>query len=417
VIKFNFYKKSFYKIVENSLSLFSFKLIDLGLTLWLIPFLILKVGVQNYGMYAFAMAFVLFFVNVLNYGFNLSAVRELAKNKNNHQKTQKIFNEVLSVKLVLFIGLYILYLFLVYTIPKFTEYMTLYLASSLVLFGDFFSLRWFFMGLEKMKYIAVIHLGGTLIFVFFVFQFIDEPSNYVKIPLYEAAGMLIASIVSFVWVVRMNKFKLKLNSLSEVWCYLKNNFSSFINLLLPSTYGISVVFFVGVFGVPQHTSFMQIGVKFAAAFTTINNILTNVFYPIVNRKQKTMLSVRIILMSTGFILSLAMFFLAQDLISIWLNLEDKVDLGKTIVIVKILSPIPILMGIISSYGINGLLTFYEDVLYGKITIVSSLVMLMSAIYLIPRFSVSGAAIAFLLGRVVNAFCVFVFYKKKVNKYV
>ena len=97
--------KKYRSVLENSISLFSLKAIDLALNLWLIPFLILKVGLYNYGLYAFAMALVLFFVNLLNYGFNLSTVRDLAKTKGNPQQLQSIFNEVFSVKLVLFLFL------------------------------------------------------------------------------------------------------------------------------------------------------------------------------------------------------------------------------------------------------------------------------------------------------------------------
>ena len=66
--------KKYRSVLENSISLFSLKAIDLALNLWLIPFLILKVGLYNYGLYAFAMALVLFFVNLLNYGFNLNVI-------------------------------------------------------------------------------------------------------------------------------------------------------------------------------------------------------------------------------------------------------------------------------------------------------------------------------------------------------
>ena len=78
-------KQKIYKFSENTLSLFSIKAIELGLTIWLIPYLILKVGIDNYGVYAFAMALLLFLQNVVNYGFNLSTVREITKNRHNKE--------------------------------------------------------------------------------------------------------------------------------------------------------------------------------------------------------------------------------------------------------------------------------------------------------------------------------------------
>ena len=93
--------KSIYQFFENVFSLFSVKSIDLAIAIWLIPYLIFKVGIVNYGLYAFALSTVLFIVNFTNFGFDLSAVRALAKDANDTKKINKLFNEVFSVKLYL----------------------------------------------------------------------------------------------------------------------------------------------------------------------------------------------------------------------------------------------------------------------------------------------------------------------------
>ena len=150
-------KKSIYKFTENTLSLFSIKAIDLGLTLWLIPYLILKIGIDNYGIYALAMSLILFFQNVLNYGFNLSTVREVSKNSQNSEVLSKIFSEVISVKIVLLLILYPILLVLVLFVPAFWAQKSLYFFASLILIGDLFSFTFypFFFSNNKLSYINV----------------------------------------------------------------------------------------------------------------------------------------------------------------------------------------------------------------------------------------------------------------------
>jgi len=150
-------KKSIYKFTENTLSLFSIKAIDLGLTLWLIPYLILKIGIDNYGIYALAMSLILFFQNVLNYGFELSTVREVSKNSQNSEVLSKIFSEVISVKIVLLLILYPILLVLVLFVPAFWAQKSLYFFASLILIGDFFSFTFypFFFSNNKLSYINV----------------------------------------------------------------------------------------------------------------------------------------------------------------------------------------------------------------------------------------------------------------------
>lgn len=402
--------KKVFQLIENISALFSLKAIDLGLSLWLIPYLILKIGLHHYGVYAFAMSLVLFFVNVLNYGFNLSTVRELAKHKHDQTKVNTIFNEVLSVKLFLFGVLYILFLGVSFIIPKFSEHFNLYFFASLVLIGDLFSLRWFFMGIEKMKFITIIHLCSTLVFIGLILLNISKPSDYIIIPLYEALGMFISSLFSFIWVLKKYNIQIGFISFKEVLIYLKTHFNSFINLLLPSTSGVFIVFLSGMLGLPSFVGLTQIGIKLTAAFTTLNTILTNVFYPLVNRNNAMEFPTRKILNILGFFVSVMMFVLGEFLTRNWLHFETEAMMQNMILIVKILSPIPFLAAIVSSYGVNGLLTKYKDKLFGRITIIASMTMLLSAILLVPLYPITGAVLSFLIARIVYSALSYYFLK-------
>jgi PST family polysaccharide transporter len=383
-------------------SLFAVKALDLILTLGLIPFLILRVGIINYGTYAFAMAIMLFFVNVLNYGFDLSSVRTLAINKDNPIKIRQLFNEVISVKLFLVIIIYTIIFAVFFFIPRLGEYKRLFLYASLILVGDLFSLRWFFLGLEKMKFITVINFFSTFTYVGMVMVLVKQKTDFILIPLAEATGMFLVSTISLLWVLKQFKIKIQLLSIKEIVNYLKLNFSSFINLLLPSTTGIFIVFLVGVFGLPYDVTLMQIGVKFTSAFSSVNTILTIVFYPMLNSNQRKMKMSRNVLFGVGFFLSIVMFFGSEFLISNWLKLANLSDLNNVIQLIKILSPIPFLMGVISSYGVNGLLIYFKDLSFSIITIISTLVMLVLASCLIPKFHFFGGAISFLVSRMLYA---------------
>jgi O-antigen/teichoic acid export membrane protein len=181
--------------------------------------------------------------------------------------------------------------------------------------------------------------------------------------------------------------------------------------MLPSTYGITSIFLVGVFGFPSDVTIMQVGMKFTSAFSTVNTILSAVFYPMVNREKRNMQPTRFILLGVGFFLSLVMFFGSHFLITNWLQFENSLDMFNTVQLVKVLSPIPFLMGVISGYGVNGLLVFLKDKAYSWITIMASLIMILSAIYLVPRYNFLGGAIAFLLGRSMYALVLYIVFNK------
>lgn len=406
--------KSIYKFSENTLSLVSIKTIELGLTIWLIPYLILKVGLTNYGYYAFAMALILFLVNVLNYGFNLSAVREIAKNKHNNKLLSKIVSEVISVKIVLLLVVYSLLLFLIIVIPEFWEHKTLYFFASLILVGELFSLRWFFLGMEQLKFKVFINLANTCINVLLIVVFVQTEDDYTWIPLAEAIALLLVAVSSFIWALRKYNIHLKFSSFVEIKHYLKVNFSAFVNLLVPSTFGTITVFLVGVFGLPAQVGMMQIGVKFTGAFSTINTIFTKVLYPIVNRKKSVMKVSRRVLLVFGIFLSAAMYVSSDFLITNWLKSESQINIHTIIGIVQLLSPMPFVVAIISGYGINGLLTLFKDTLFSYVTVFSTVCMVFLAWLLVPRYEFYGGAISFLASRVVYAILTYLSFKKIVK---
>lgn len=404
-------KKRIYQFSENTFSLFSIKAIEFGLTLFLIPYLILKVGIDNYGLYAFAMALILFLQNVLNYGFNLATVREIATNRHDKEIVNKIFSEVISVKLFL-MALISLFLFLVVmSFPIFMHQRPLYFFGLFILFGDVFSLRWFFLGREQLKFNAIINLVSVLLYVLLVIFLVKNSTDYYWIPFAEGVAFLIVGIVSFGIVIKSHKIKIKLIPIFEIINYLKVNFTSFINVLLPSTFGVMAIFLVGVFGAPLQVSLMQIGVKISNIFCTLNSILTLVFYPMVNRNKKTMFNSRMVLLVVGIILSVAMYVSSDFFITNWLKDESQGNLRTIIGIVKLLSPMPFIVAVISAYGTNGLLTLFKDALFSYITGFSTICMLVLAWVLVPIYEFYGGAISFLAGRMVYAILTYVSFKK------
>jgi len=268
--------------------------------------------------------------------------------------------------------------------------------------------------MEQLKFKALINLFSVLLYVLLVVLLVRNTSDYYWIPLAEGVAFLIVGTISFSIVVRTYKIKIKLIPTFEILIYLKTNFSSFINLVLPSTFGVMAIFLVGVFGIPLQVSIMQIGVKVSNIFCTLNSILTMVFYPMVNRNKTTMLNSRMVLLAAGVILSVAMYVSSNFLITNWLKSESQINIHTIIGIVQLLSPMPFIVAIISGYGVNGLLTLFKDTLFSYITLVSTLCMLFLAWLLVPIYEFYGGAISFLVGRVVYAILTYVSFKKIVK---
>lgn len=400
-----------YIFLENSLSLFSVKGIELLVTVLLIPYILLKVGIVNYGKYAFAFALILVLVNIANYGFNINAVRETAKKRLNRKELQKVFNEVFSVKLYLTLFLLCCLLIAVLFIPTLSSDKLLFLFSGSYLIAEVVSLRWLFLGTERMKFIPAIQLVAALLYALLVIVFVSEPSDYIYIVFFEAVGVFIAGFVSFLYVISVYKLKLQLLSLNEVVKYLVVNFSSFINLFIPSVMSNLAIFLVGVFGMPANIGFVQLGIKVSNAFSTVNATITKVYFSMVNKEKQLFRKAAILLLSIGVIFSLLMFLSADFIVSYWLNNQDIEIKSNVSLIIKLLSPTPFLMAMISTFGVNGLLVLSKDIVFLKITLLSLVLGLVVGLVTQPKYGYLSGILFLLITRGVLAFVSMVYFNR------
>lgn len=410
-IKNKFQQKSTRTIAENFLSLGVIKFFDLLVPLLVVPLLISKVGLVNYGKYAFAYSFIFYFLNVTQYGFSLSAVRDISVSRDRPSEVNRIFNEVFTTKLYLTIVVLTILTLTVLFVPIFQNDSKLYIYLSLMIIGDLLSPNWFFQGIEKMKFITLINMVSKSTYILLIFLLVKNYDDYYLIGLAQSSGFMIAGCVSLVFALKKFGLKYRISPLSSVFIQLKGGVASFLTMITPLLYANTSVFLTGIFGLPIYVSYVEIATKVTGAFSAINGIMTQVFYPYVNRKGGQTTSVKKLFIVTGFFTSVCMFFVAEFLLNIWLSGKN----DEIVSVVEILSISPLLLAISSAYGVNGLMVLRKDKVYLYVIIVSSILGLFAALILIPIFTYTGAAYVIVFSRMAISIGCLYFYRKITHK--
>ncbi|HBV3523519.1 TPA: oligosaccharide flippase family protein, partial [Klebsiella pneumoniae] len=89
------------KALKNLASLGLMQIINYALPIVLMPFLVIKIGISNVGLIATFTAIAAYIQLAIDYGFNLSATRNIAKDGYNDARASLVSSSVFTIKAVI----------------------------------------------------------------------------------------------------------------------------------------------------------------------------------------------------------------------------------------------------------------------------------------------------------------------------
>lgn len=128
-IKSLFKKKEYKRILENMVSLTGLQFASYILPLITLPYLTMVLGPDKFGLTQYAISLITYFEYLTDYGFNLSATRELALYRTDKDKVSEIFNSVMFIKVCLCILSFLILYAIITFIPKFSADADVYLLT------------------------------------------------------------------------------------------------------------------------------------------------------------------------------------------------------------------------------------------------------------------------------------------------
>jgi polysaccharide transporter, PST family len=243
------------------------------------PFVIKRIGADGYGVVAVAQVVMLIFCTVTDYGFNLTATRALALQRDAVEKNARLFFTVLAAKMVICTVLFGVLLVLITWIPFFKPHFQLYLFGFTWVIGQSLLVSWFFQGMEKMKYITVFTLLSRLLFVVLVFAFIRQKSDNRFFILFMGVGSMVAGILSIFQAIRIWKLPVARPKWNEVVHELKEGWPVMLSNISINTFLSINVFILRLFTNDLVAGYYSVAEKIFLAIRQIPVMFSQVIYP------------------------------------------------------------------------------------------------------------------------------------------
>jgi len=384
--------------------------------IFLIPYLIKHVGVDNVGQIYFSQAFINYFVIFTDYGFNLSGTRRVSINRDNNPELSKVISTILSTKALLGLISIVVIIICVMFIRPFNQQIILHLGSITILIGSIITPTWFFQGIEKMRFLVVMNFLSKILTVVLILIFIRSSGSYQFTNLLFGLGTVVGSFIGI--IIMMGKYNLKYSrpSMGIILIEIRDSWNLFLTNFFSSISVSSNLFILGFFGTKIEIGYFSVAEKIYFAFRSVAGILYQATFPkvcmlaiedfgaLINFLKNLMKFCFIVFFTS----SIGLFIFSEQIITFVIGSAD----SKSILFLKIISFAPAFAAL-SIPPSQYVISLGREKLLSKSSLVFALFSILVGTLMAKYYSGFGTSLTILLSEFLY-FILILYLTKKVN---
>lgn len=362
-----------------------------------VPYLVRVLKPAEFGLLAFAQGIVLYFDLLTDFGFNLSATRAIAAQRDQIDAISRIFWSTLTAKLILMSLSGVLLTLLVAFTPKLHAYPSLYAVNFLYVIGTALFPIWLFQGLEEIT-IAALALGiARILTVPALFLWVRSKEDLVIAATIQASVQLVATVLVTPLLLKRIRLRWHRPSYLEIEAAFKAGWPLFLGGSALYLCNSSTTVILGFVAGSAQVGYYSAADKLIKAAISLLSPVGQALYPhITALKTESHLSalalIRKSFVFTGLLslcASLGTFVLADPVCRLVLGPA----FGPSASVLRWLSPLPLIFGLMSVLGTQTMLVFEMDSTMSRIMLASALGGIPLTLALAFPFGANGAAAA------------------------
>lgn len=374
--------------------------------LLVLPYLMKVLGAEKFGYIGFAFSVSQYLMLLVDFGFNLSATKRIAIEKDNKEEVNRIFSSTVYAKLGLLACSFIL-LLIVSLIPQFSVYRSTMLVLFLMVVGQAGFFVFLFQGLGEIKWVSIFNCIAKITVLPLTFVLVKSPNDVLLAALLQGLVSVIAMLISWGMILKKGWVKLVSVKFSDIKTELSESFPLFLSTAATSLYTACFVLILGYFAQPEEVGQYSAvdRVMRALSFLVLVPIL-QVYYPKISALAKENINMAkqvvrglFVLVFVGMLfISVFLYFCSPIMIKFLGN-----DYLESDGLFKIMSFVPIFVGMGGVFGQLIILAMgnNDDKRYfSKVYIIAAIIAICSVFLLSSRYGMYGTAISLLITEIV-----------------
>ena len=323
-------------VLENYFFMTILQILNMCFYILIYPFLIRTIGVEGYGLYAYAASIVLLFITFLNFGFDLPAAKRVAEHADDKVYLQELVSTVFFSKIALGVLAAAVFAVLLYVFPIMCDNRLVFSIVYIQTFTFILFPQWYYQGLQKMKIVTLIQLSYRLLSLPVIFLMLKTEDDVWLFSLIVSLSSLFGGITS-VWMIRYQ------DGLVMHWVSLdkiKQAYKESIPFFLSNVTGVvkeqGIVVLIGSFLGMKDVAIYDLAYKIIIIPRTLFSKLNDAFYPklLVNRKRSSIVQILKVEFLIGLLIILGVALFGRFAVSI-LGGEEMLDAYYVCIILSV----------------------------------------------------------------------------------
>ncbi|MFY0608236.1 MAG: oligosaccharide flippase family protein [Cyclobacteriaceae bacterium] len=270
--------RSQYQIQKNIIFLGAVQVINYLMPFIIIPVLLNKIGIEQYGKVSMAMGVILVVFSISEFGFNITGPRLISTAKNNREESF-IVSSLINARLLLLVPCLLFLIGLILTVPNYQEEAKLIVFSFMIVLGQAFTPNWFYIGKEKNQYQSFFHFLSRFFYFVAVWFLINSPDDYYYVNFWNGVGLFLVGIVAIVLIFKKYRYRVFIIPVKKSLIFIGDNFNIFFANFLSSIHRNAPIIIAGFMLTSENLGLYSVLDKVILAIISAFIVLYNALYP------------------------------------------------------------------------------------------------------------------------------------------
>ena len=366
-------------IFKNTVMLYIMTFAKLILPLFTFPYLTRVLSVSAYGQLTYVRSCVTYIQLIIDFGFLLSATKDIVLHKDDNSAISKICSNVLSARIYLSIICFFVYLGMCYTNNVLSQNIFFSIFSIVPILLTVFLFDFLFRGLEIMHIITVRYVLMKLFSTLLVFVFVKNDSQLIVIPILDIISSFVAVVLTLKYIKNKLNIKLYIAKFREAILCLKQSFIFFLSDIATTGFGVLNTLLIGVFLTTEDIAIWGVAYTLISAVQNLYSPISNGIYPqmVQNKSYQLLKKITCILVPIVVLGCLFCTFFAKYIVII----IGGIKYDQSIFIFQLLIPVLLFSFLAIIIGWPGLGAINKQKSLTYTTIITSLIHIIGLIFL------------------------------------